>query len=452
MTSKEHLIYKALPFALAGVTASYFIIGLPREHLYFDEIFPATYSSLSAFDLLVSSLRFDAHPPLYYLQLMLWALPDPSDKWRLLNSVFWSVLAVCSVVGLRGRETSKLDGNIAGLLFALLPGTVLYANLLRMYAMETCLTIWLAIAIRRAVSNPVAGGWAITAVFLELALLYSNAGAPIIVLCAMIYGFLLLIEHGASHRGLARWLIRQIVVGILAAPVIINSLLRSAAHPKVPTLADIPGTIVYLYAGPLSSNPIAYWGTLAVFSIATIYGLGTRTYRSMTISFVVLPFILACSISHVLRPIWLERLFLFTMPFWAVILVGGVRHLARRMSALGIAWRDSVRRRHNPSQIVIVLCTMRLVRSEYYLHPARLPHCGCHHSWRTPTWRFGLCPREYLLLGHCALHERARLGLAACGPRSRGLFRSLEVRARQTRTDVASTSSPGAIWTRNYDW
>jgi mannosyltransferase len=349
---------------LIGAATGFFLVGLRQEHLWFDEIFSATFSRQSVFDLTVSTLRFDVHPPLYYLQLKLWALLGSSDYWLLLNSVFWSVLAACSVVGLRFFPMSRFEGNVAGLLFALMPGTVLYAHFVRMYAMDTCLTIWLAMAVRSATGTMRARYPLFALIALELALLYSNGAAPVIVICAASFGFLLLLERGASTRDLTWWLAVHVMVGILAIPAVANSFLHSTEHPIVPTFWDVPNTIVGLYAGPLSGNSAIYAATLVLFAVTLTYGLVSKSSRSLTVAFIVLPFLLVWSVSHLGRPIWLPRVFLFTMPFFAIILTSGVFELSHRISTSPLSFRLCAGT--ILAGLGIVWCIMRFADTGYF--------------------------------------------------------------------------------------
>jgi mannosyltransferase len=363
----DNIIFTLL---LAGAVVSYLIVGLRKEHLWFDEIIVVTYANQSIVDLIISVARFDPHPPLYHLQVKLWSIGGSTDYWLLLNSVLWTVLTTCSIAQLRLREVSRFEGYFAGLLFGLMPGTVLYAHSLRPYAMETCLTVWLAIAVRWAIEDiSRRRGRLIAVVAIELALLYSNAGAPVIVFCIASYGFLLLLERRAPPRELRRWFIAHAVVAVLAMPAVLNSAFRSMEHTKNPTLSDVFATVVNLYAGPVSADFTMYVGTIVLFLLFVTYGLAKRSTRSLTISLIVLPFILTWSISHLLRPIWLDRVLLFTMPFFAVVLVNGIVDLCRRVSILvpvplgrGIAGIIL-------AGLAISWCVMRFVDTEYFSKP-----------------------------------------------------------------------------------
>src|SRR5262245_48231987 len=88
-------ILKAAPWlAILGLALLVRCIGVTHRWLWFDELLSANFSGHGPWAALVSSLRFDVHPPLYYLQLSLWALPSRGDLWLMANTIAWSTAAV----------------------------------------------------------------------------------------------------------------------------------------------------------------------------------------------------------------------------------------------------------------------------------------------------------------------------------------------------------------------
>ena len=65
---------------------------------WFDDIYAATFANLSLWETVTSVLRFDVHPPLYYLQVNLWSrVFGHSDVALQLNSVLWNCAALVAV-------------------------------------------------------------------------------------------------------------------------------------------------------------------------------------------------------------------------------------------------------------------------------------------------------------------------------------------------------------------
>jgi len=81
----------------------------------------------------VSILRFDLHPPFYYLQLSLWALVSHDDVWLMANSIFWSTAAIGLLIYAASRIYGLPTALYAGILLALSPVALAYADQVRMY-------------------------------------------------------------------------------------------------------------------------------------------------------------------------------------------------------------------------------------------------------------------------------------------------------------------------------
>ena len=97
---------------------------------------------LGPIDSLTFLFRFDPHPPLYYVQLDLWALVSQSDAWLLLNSAAWQLLLIALVYRTGCRLFDRRTAIVAAILVGLSPALVFYAVDLRMYSMFAALSFW----------------------------------------------------------------------------------------------------------------------------------------------------------------------------------------------------------------------------------------------------------------------------------------------------------------------
>jgi len=130
---------------LAGICAAAFLlrcIGLGGRWLWYDELLSVSFSAHGVWTALLTALRFDIHPPLYYLQLGLWALPSRGDVWLMLNTVVWSTAAVAALAYCAQRIHGWRIGLAAGLLLALSPAALAYADQVRMYSLLMVLIVW----------------------------------------------------------------------------------------------------------------------------------------------------------------------------------------------------------------------------------------------------------------------------------------------------------------------
>jgi uncharacterized membrane protein len=158
--------------------------GAAATGLWYDELQSVTHAALPLVDLLRSVYRWDAHPPVYYVQLHVWMLAGTSDLWVRLNPIFWSTLTTASVYVIARRLYSRQVALLAATLFAASAFAVWYAQQARMYALLMFLGLWsLYFAHRFLTGN---GGWLTAAAFLlttEL-FLYSQ-GAAFLLLASL---------------------------------------------------------------------------------------------------------------------------------------------------------------------------------------------------------------------------------------------------------------------------
>jgi len=115
--------------------------ALGVDGLWQDEAFGASFANLNPLKVIVAVLRFDIHPPLYYLQLKLWSLPSVADEWLLANSVAWSMGTLLAATYGVYRLAGPVTALLAAALLAALGSEIYYATELRMYAMISCLTV-----------------------------------------------------------------------------------------------------------------------------------------------------------------------------------------------------------------------------------------------------------------------------------------------------------------------
>src|SRR5437763_1150451 len=96
-----------------------------NDRLWLDEVWSATLAVQPLFDLIVATLRFDPHPPLYYIQLHIWATFSHSTVWLFVNSAIWSGLSIISLWIVARKLLSDRLALIATVLFTVMPAAVM---------------------------------------------------------------------------------------------------------------------------------------------------------------------------------------------------------------------------------------------------------------------------------------------------------------------------------------
>lgn len=137
-------IVQGLLIAIIAIGVAMRLWGAFHEpSLWLDEVFSAKLAESPLRDLLLTVPRFDTHPPLYYIQLHLWALFGSGDGWLILNSVLLDVLVIISLFVTLRRLFDPAIALWAAALWAVLPLAVFFAGNVRMYPMLFLLTVWL---------------------------------------------------------------------------------------------------------------------------------------------------------------------------------------------------------------------------------------------------------------------------------------------------------------------
>ncbi len=294
--------------------------ALGVDGLWQDEVFGASFANLNPLEVIVAVLRFDIHPPFYYLQLKLWSLPSVTDGWLLANSVAWSMgtllAATYGVYRLAGPATALL----AATLLAVSGSEIYYATELRMYAMISCLTVIGWIRAERWIDSPEPRNavWLVV-VLGVLAGTHSSAFVP--VSSVLLYALL-----GRWSRFGFKGLIRSwgviLSVGILLAPWLVNASMRSVSHTGTPTFGAVVKTLSGWVLGygtleiPSTLRLVMALAIMAFVAVALI--AGNRTTRHTLLSFVVWPVLILAIVSLVVRPVWIDRAVAFCAPFLAL--------------------------------------------------------------------------------------------------------------------------------------
>ncbi len=311
----------AVLMTLVALTAVYLRtepIGL--EGLWMDEVFSASFANLSWADLVVAVTRYDVHPPFYYLQLSVWRWISAADSWLLLNSVLWSVITLGLVFQGTRREFGNATAVLAMMLVAVCGSEVMYATELRMYAMITAVTLvgW-HLADRWIRDDRRTNTLMLIMLILLLAGLHGAAFVPASAL--ILYA---LVQSYICHQAV-RWRPVLSLVGgcaVVFIPFLLNSSVRSLSHLSAPAWADVVQTLSGWLLG-YGALPLGFPIRLAACAVVlggmlTVMLKGPLRAKLLMGCFVVWPVVIVAGVSHLVRPIWIDRTLTFAVPFWMV--------------------------------------------------------------------------------------------------------------------------------------
>ena len=243
------------------------LMPLGQEGLWLDEVFSAGFASLSLAEIPVAVLRFDVHPPGYYLQLGLWSVWSRTDEWLLLNSVFWSVLSIALAYHVVADRAGRAHGLVAALALALCGSEIYYATELRMYAMLSTVMLLVWHLTDRCLTAPTRGRYvALLITLLVLSTLHSAA----FILVGAVLGHLLLGHwHKVGRISLSRGVV---VVWVLAALMLlmVNLRMRGNIDYVIAALWALVAVYVKQSDSGLAGSQTAAWVALAIAVVLVV--------------------------------------------------------------------------------------------------------------------------------------------------------------------------------------
>ncbi|WP_007753436.1 glycosyltransferase family 39 protein [Rhizobium sp. CF080] len=286
--------------------------------LWEDEVFSVALAESPLIDLLFAALRFDTHPPLYYVQLHLWAAFGDSDRWYILNSTLLSVAAIVAIYEACRRIYDRSVALWAGAIFAVMPLQLFFAENVRMYPMLAILEIGLWYVLQAMVRDRHASkGRLIAALCLGLAVTLTH-GLGFFVAFFLFLHAAIRLRQGAPGRDLLFLIATYVVVALAALyPLVIGAIRQTEGIAGF----DLPTIGIHLTLTLLGLE--FPWPTIAGFLILpllTLLPLSEPRARWIGGALVFLPFLVLLAISLLAKPVFIYRTLGLFLPFLAISL------------------------------------------------------------------------------------------------------------------------------------
>ncbi|WP_375750157.1 hypothetical protein [Vibrio sp. HN007] len=309
VNAKETIAF-VLVLLVAIVALSILNLPVLKLPITGDDTWGATAVLGNPLDVLVFNLRWDLHPPLYYLLLDVWALISRSDIWLRANSMFFHALLVSSVFLYTSKRRSLTEALIATILVFSSPLLLEYSGRIRMYSLLALLSfVQFVLVSEYSKGNDKLFKW-----------IMINA---VVILCSHAIGILFVFFHFCyglpylykNRKQLVVWSITHFSIFLLSLPVIANSAIKSVGHAIKP---DITAVIEFMQG-------ILILDYLYLAIIPLVFILLSLRYpesRNIIICYLVLPVVFYFAISHLIKPLWLERNFIFALPPIYIALAG----------------------------------------------------------------------------------------------------------------------------------
>jgi mannosyltransferase len=321
------------------------LYDLGDKPLWLDEAYSYDYAQRSVAALWSPSAPVDMHPPLYYVLLGAWLQLGDSEAWLRLPSALVSAAAVVPTY-LAGRLLAgRTAALLAGLLAALSPFQVWYAQEARMYGLLTLVAALLCWATARlTLAHPPTWASVLYAGAGGLALLVHTSSVFLVGATALV----LLLTRAVPWR---RWLLlhlAQVALWSLWLPGAVRQAVSGRGSSWL--LPPSPTDVATVVGSPLTITGAT--GTAALAAIALLVlalglaGAWVLPARARTWGLVLwlLPLVAAYAVS-VWKPVFLDRTLLWTVVPFAVLAGAAIAHLrstALRAAVLAVPLAVSV--------------------------------------------------------------------------------------------------------------
>lgn len=309
-----------------GAFFSIFVVNLlaPDYAIVGDDAWGATAVLGNPFDVVIFTLRWDVHPPIFYLLLDIWALINEGDVWLTSFSTFCHASLV-TLIFIHARDRFGLFyGGISALLVFSSPFLLDYSTRIRMYSLLALLSFmqFLLVNLYLKTRKKSHLAWLLLNGF---AMSNCHAIGIVFVFFHYVYG----VFGIGSLKKLLDWSLYHLIIFALALPAVANSLFRSVSHALAPDINAIVSLLLDLFVSSetyLSLLPLG----LVLFSLQ--YG----RCRSLVISYLLLPVITLAIVSIAVSPVWLARNFIPFIPMIYIALFEVIRttNVDKRIVAL----------------------------------------------------------------------------------------------------------------------
>lgn len=377
------------------------LYDLGGKPLWLDEAYSYDYAQRSLAALWSPSAPVDMHPPLYYVLLGAWLQLGGSEAWLRLPSALVSAAAVVPTYLAARLLAGRRAAAVAGLLVALSPFQVWYAQEARMYGLLTLVAALLCWATARlTVGNPPTWASLVYAGAGGLALLVHTSSVFLVGATALV----LLLTRAVSWR---RWLLlhlAQLALWSLWLPGAVRQAVSGRGSSWL--LPPSPTDVATVVGSPLTIAGAT--GTAALAAIALLVlalglaGAWVLPARARTWGLVLwlLPLVAAYAVS-VWKPVFLDRTLLWTVVPFAVLAGAAIAHvrlIALRAAALALpvavsllslaywysgyekeGWDDAaalVRAGAQPADLIVYSGPSMRLPFEYYYRSPEQPRVG----------------------------------------------------------------------------
>ena len=317
-------------------------------NLYSDEVWIIT-TAVSSFPVLLQEITQDwVHPPLFHFiargWIHLFGLSDVSGR---LISMTFGVISIPLIYWLGKQIAGSKTGIIAATLLALSPMHVYHSQYGRHYSLFVFLVMLSMAGFLKVYDQPTNRKYGMFYCISSILLVYTHYFGWLIVFCQ----FLLFLAGRFTY--IRNWSLLQIVMVFSYIPwvyVVLNYLYRtnSSHHFASPfdwieppsfleplqTLSLFNGTLPFSHQGKIG---ILFFGSIVLLSLKGLFRENTKNRDVILFLFtcVVVPFVLVFVVSQTVKPIWIARAMLLSIPAYYLLVSIGSQQVKNKLLSFG---------------------------------------------------------------------------------------------------------------------
>jgi hypothetical protein len=288
-----------------------------------DEVIAGTNALKPLWKILILPIIGDMHPPLYFLQLHIWAFFSHANMWFVANSVIFSLIAMGSMFAVARRLSEASRALAATAVFSVLPVAIWMSGEVRMYAMLSVLFVWTYYFTHKIfVLKDQSTKSRVALVLLAIAIVYTHAIGFIAVFFFGLYAASWLATRRAARREWLLWLMLFGGVGVIALPMLALDAIHKADMPPLGSLWNASNWLAGMVTGEGHKfNPSLRITGLITYLIVVVAGTIVPRTRRLTLCFLVAPIVLSGIVELAARPLFKTDFFSnFFSIFFALVI------------------------------------------------------------------------------------------------------------------------------------
>ena len=338
---KENILekrYNLLLGLLTAVAAVMYLLLCQGDLVWMDEAY--TFGMIRrSYSEMCSITALDVHPPLYYIMLKAFATPFTN---KLLAGKIFAVIPYVIIMIFGGIQLKKLfnakTGLSFGVLFFFFPFMLSYAAEVRMYSWAALFVFINAVYAYRAYLYNTKKDWILYTIF-GLSAAYTHYFA--VASAAVIYGWLLLCAIIKKRELVKPWLITAAVTVILYLPWLrffveqLKYKIDNEYWIEPITLKTFKTYFTDIFSA--ESNMAMALVIALASAVMLFFGIKSRKDRTISligISVPVLTLVLGMAASFIIRPVFVIRYLLPSVPLFIVSMAIGTANINKKVPTL----------------------------------------------------------------------------------------------------------------------